>query len=536
MLMESLSGILTVLAIGFLKLSFASSQALQPQNTTAAHKSANHIFNAIHSSMRQWGSSLNHNGMSFFPAYVAAGTELYHGTGTPDQVEVMEWLAFEPEHAYNFAVKFSWEPPTNGSENNPSRSIKWLPESVFMGSLIRQDLKSGQDGLENSFYESTQRPFTQSEGESSRRMHASSRPRLEVESGWLHTYVMKHDLRLIYIDGQSAAKSLKGTLDSQDFILVSGGQYLNDRPRALRMCKIAADQWNGRIDGFIRMEHGFELILCDFQTNADLIRVERANNTLGFSTQVDELRDMVAFSFWKAITARYRGIGMSRVVLDYSRMVTAFAYGFDLFHGRNKLPRLQNVSSEIRTEIVADLSTSVMHNDYKPSPQWVDWQAVTDMIVTRYSDALQELAFSSFYNSKKLVDFEIDQLMRPFIDFNRRNTSIESQRCASHFMSFAYDSSVASTAVFTVSERICLTLFAAAKLYSLDNVRQSFKELIEYLEWTSWKECRGCQYDEICVTAIWPYGDREDHTHPSCKNKTSLGEGRGDYWQTGPRV
>lgn len=64
---------------------------------------ANHIFNAIHSSMRQWGSSLNHNGMSFFLATVPAGTPLYHGTSSEDFVKGIEWLAFEAEHASIFA-------------------------------------------------------------------------------------------------------------------------------------------------------------------------------------------------------------------------------------------------------------------------------------------------------------------------------------------------------------------------------------------------------------------------------------------------
>src|SRR3954451_7330658 len=63
----------------------------------------NHIFNAIHSSMRQWGSSLNHNGMSFFLATVPAGTRLYHGGSTRDPVIGPEWLAFEAEHALMFA-------------------------------------------------------------------------------------------------------------------------------------------------------------------------------------------------------------------------------------------------------------------------------------------------------------------------------------------------------------------------------------------------------------------------------------------------
>jgi hypothetical protein len=64
---------------------------------------ANHLFNAIHSSMRQWGSSLNHNGMPFFLATVPAGTQLYHGTSRSEPIEGMEWLAFEPEHGLLFA-------------------------------------------------------------------------------------------------------------------------------------------------------------------------------------------------------------------------------------------------------------------------------------------------------------------------------------------------------------------------------------------------------------------------------------------------
>ncbi|KAJ9620130.1 hypothetical protein H2203_007895 [Taxawa tesnikishii (nom. ined.)] len=79
----------------------------------------NHIFNAIHSSMRQWGSSLNHNGMSAFLATVPEGVQLYHGTSNSEPVEGMEWLAFEPEHALLFARPRGpppgREPPGHGS-------------------------------------------------------------------------------------------------------------------------------------------------------------------------------------------------------------------------------------------------------------------------------------------------------------------------------------------------------------------------------------------------------------------------------------
>lgn len=64
---------------------------------------ANHIFNEIVSSARQFGSSLNHNGMAFFIAKVPADLEFYHGSGSRSQINGLDWLAFEPEHALVFA-------------------------------------------------------------------------------------------------------------------------------------------------------------------------------------------------------------------------------------------------------------------------------------------------------------------------------------------------------------------------------------------------------------------------------------------------
>ncbi|MCJ1388304.1 hypothetical protein MMC18_001150 [Xylographa bjoerkii] len=502
MLFEIIS--IATFAIVLPELSIAAPDVTRPSDAKLVYKNANHIFNAVHSSMRQWGSSLNHNGMSFFPAYLPAGTELYHGTGTPDPVEVMEWLAFEPEHALNFAWQIPDEFATNDSDY--SQSTKWLLDDNLTRVLMQRTFEAGSDDFCQQFHDRMQRPFHYSGRPSTTERRPPPREPHELEPGWLHTYVMKRDLRLVYIDGQSAAKSRKGTLDSQDFVLSHGAQspWL-DRRRALYMCKIAAEEWGGRIDGFIRMEHGFELILCDFQTNADLIRAERADVTF-VTDKVDGI--MSRFWFLKAITARYHGIGMNRILLDYSNMVTAFAYDIDLFSNNTELPRLKNISKEDREKILADLSESVMHNNGQSSPKWTDWQAVADMIVARYSDALHEIAYSTFYNSKRRIEVETNLLTRPFIDSDRRNETLEIQRCASHFMPLNYTSSIASVAVSSISDRICSTLSAAAGLQSLDDTRRSFGELVEYLAWTSWKECRGCQYDELCMTAICMYNSR----------------------------
>ena len=502
------------------ELSFAS--PLIESNTLPVYKNANRVFNCLHSSMRQWGSSLNHNGMSFFPAYIPAGTELYHGTGTRRAVQVMEWLAFEPEHASNFAWIFPDSPPSAyDPEDQQAMSIKWLLDTNLTRMLMHKVLESEQDDFNSPQHLSH---------DSGRQPILKIQPPLEEpidrRSGWLHTYVMKHDLRVVYLDGQSAAKTRIGTLDLQDFILDRDSPLRDpqrDRPRALRMCRIASE-W--KIDGFVRMEHGFELILCDFKTNADLILVERVNTT--FDTFDNST--VFFYSFMKAITSRYHSIGMNRVLLDYSRMVTAFTYDVELFYNQSELPRLNNISDEDAATILADLSKSVMHSNKQPVSQWTNWQAVADMIIARYSDALHELAYSPFYNSKKRIDQQINMLMRPFIDYDHRSTPLEIQRCASHFIPRNSTFSTASAAITHVSEKICLTFFNAAELPSLEDAKRSFQSLVSYLAWTTWKDCRGCQYNEVCVTAIWPFGNTVDHTHPSCRNGTQL-RGRWDYWR-----
>ena len=512
-----------------LRVSHTSAQLTSPDASSPVITNANHIFNAIHSSMRQWGSSLNHNGMSFFPAHIPAGTELYHGTGTPDPVEVTEWLAFEPEHALQFAWDITL---VNDTERQTTASPKWMHGSDLPGIVLMQQMSKvgeGEEDIDQPAHNSLQCPLASSSERPSAQEKPREQPILRIEPGWLHTYVTKHDLRLLYIDGQSAAKSLKGTLDSQDYVLgAAQPNFFLDRNRALHMCKLAAEAWHGHIDGFIRMEHGFELILCDFTAHVNLLRVEKSSRN---RTDLMENAAMERFYFWKAITARYHGIGMSRVRLDYARMVTAFAYDIDLFYDGPDLPRLKNIPKEDRSKIFTDLSKAILLDVHDESySQSIDWQAVADMIIARYSDVLQELAYSLSFNLEKLIKHTSEILMRPFIDNDHRNNTLEYERCSSHFMPQSYTSSIASTAISSISERICSTIASAANMQSVDDIRRSFQDLVEYLRWTSWKECQGCRYDEVCFTAIWPLGNVEDHMHPSCKNGTEL---KGyDYWQS----
>ena len=276
---------------------------------------------------------------------------------------------------------------------------------------------------------------TGEEGQHSSPPRRPPRDDFEVVPGWLHTYRMKRDLRVIYIDGEAAAKSQKGTLDTQDYILAPVSDHNGEREpghspggeyrRARDMCNMAEHAWLGRIDGFIRMEHGFELILCDFEESSDLVQMSRVNDWRGVSN--DDV-GVFLFTFLRAIVARYHRIGGERVRIDYDNFVTAFASDLDLFRSSSSdLPRLDSITNEQRAKLIADLTEVVMNYDSELTPE--NWQSIADLIVARYSDALHSFAFDTF-SSKSVLDFSLTLLLRPFIDYDARNRSLELSRCA----------------------------------------------------------------------------------------------------------
>ncbi|KAH6847693.1 hypothetical protein B0I37DRAFT_405601 [Chaetomium sp. MPI-CAGE-AT-0009] len=188
----------------------------------AARHNAFDIFNAIHSAMRQWGSSLNHNGMSLFTVTIPPGVLLHHGSPNPTPPAGPEWLAFEIEHAELFAhASLPNRPPPPPPFSNP------LPQ------------------LDD------QHPLTQPP--------PPHHPNTNTTHGYLQTYLTTHPLPLLYIDGTSAGNTDMGTLDTQDLLLRlnrSSGLW-DERGRARALCDLVG-AWG--LHGVVRMEAGFEVI------------------------------------------------------------------------------------------------------------------------------------------------------------------------------------------------------------------------------------------------------------------------------------
>ncbi|RYP82231.1 hypothetical protein DL769_001725 [Monosporascus sp. CRB-8-3] len=516
-----------------------AAEPIVPSHETARQNSF-HIFNSIHSAMRQWGSSLNHNGMAMIPVTVPKGSLFYHGTHrnlTAGPPSGPEWLAFEIEHSEVFAFSFRFNDSVSGSR-------PWYP--------LTFSTSDNQAVIERSPLES---------------VDTSSEKNVR---GYLHTYQASRDLKLLYVDGSSAGSSDMGMLDTQDLILRSM-RSPSDKPpwdeddRAKELCGVVTD-WG--YDGIIRMEAGFELVYCNFTSGLDLLSLLRRP----FSDQPEGLanpaRDL--FQFARAITHRYDGFDSSRVKLDFSRMVSAYFYPINITNpdpDARELPRLLSTTLAERDAI---RSRVIEVNTRGTSPK-VGWQTVVDAIVSRYGERLA-LMRSPSVGPEQLVS-EIYKVTDTHYEFpetpgdvNIREDSARDararERCIDHYLqpvklyaeSFTEEDTLIQTAIVAVMTRICETLFEARTLIqdahldishhteTTEEYKDGLEEAVERtqkliagladdLQWTDGKKCRGCAVDEICFVAMWPLGHPADHYHPGCRREAAFERPFEDnYW------
>ncbi|GMG13939.1 unnamed protein product [Aspergillus oryzae] len=457
---------------------------------SAAMHNANHIFNAIHASMRLWGSSLHHNGMSFFLAAVPEGIQLYHGNARSDPIEKIGWMAFEPDHAMVFA--------------RPSRR----PSPSMPSDQHLQHTMAAEDSPAD-------------------------------DSGFLHTFLTAKELRLVYIDGTSAGKSRIGTLDSQDRILFNdtlhGGVGMEDQ-RAKAVCRIAQTEWEGRVDGVIRMAAGFEIILCDPEVNLVPVQVTQVRhpgfkggpNKGGKGKPKGKPGELL-----RAVTSRFHGIGGERVRVHYDHFVTAYSYDLDLFTGDSKLPRLAHLSSEELQPIRDNLTQLVLTHD--ANYRSVNWQAVADLIVEKYGRFLHGLLSRKHHHGdsdlRESIVAQIDRLMAPFIDVRSGDEEQAIKLCSTQFVPLPTGNSpLAQRALYAVNHRICSALIAVRNETEPRTMVSTIRELMDYLDWTVWKECRGYRDDEFCAIPIWPQGSQRDYHHPRPQKYDEAYQGENDYW------
>lgn len=499
-------------------------------NHETSERNGIHIFNAIHSAGRQWGSAIYHNGLSFFPAVMPKGTLLYHGAQTQDFPQGAEWMAFEVEHAEAFAF------------------------SAKKGA-IPQDRRGTQSHPK-------QKPITP--------VTEEPEDKDAYLRGYLHTYRANRNLNLLYVDGMSAGKSTMGTLDTQDLVLrenlTSGiwGPFMDELARATSLCDMLTD-WG--YDGIMRMEIGFEVIYCNFTNGVDRVMMTRSaiHEDKSFES------NMHPFQWARAVSERYDGIGGDRIRLDFSSMVSAYFFPVNISNtdpDRLDLHRLAGASLDDWKDIKNHLRNVVT----SPRAFTVNWQAVVDMIVARYARRLAFLAASD--QELEVYSTELEIATQTYIDApplpgditlqerpSDNQTANALQACTQHYLLSTYldqkfwslEDQLIHTAILKVLSDICETLFAARKildgtddlrdhakstlnndsmkLHRLPTARKLIIDLKQRLAWTVWRKPQICAVDELLLTVMWPIGNSDDYWNPGCRTIEQLKFQRRGYWK-----
>ncbi|KAK7520557.1 hypothetical protein IWZ03DRAFT_438097 [Phyllosticta citriasiana] len=404
--------------------------------TTPIHQpdglhNANHIFNAIHSSLRQWGSSLQHNGMSFFLASVPEGTQFYHGRRSNETVPGLD-------------------------DRHPD--VGHLEKALVVD--LREHLPC----------------------------------------------ISKADLGNMAASRRMMTITVNGTPPMPQTDNPPWESQIPKRQRARRRRRRRRRKRVTQVEGRVPDERG-----------------PRG----GFGD----------ITYYRAVAARFDGIGGNRVQLNYDDFVTAYTYGLDLFHGE-QLPRLVNASNSILQTMRADVTVLVLSHAppavHKKLPAPTNWQNIADMVVERYSTRFPDL-LSSRIDSLEKLQAEVKAIHRPYIDFGLRNSTAEVERCATPNLSREVleapeAAPLAAHAIRGVTTAICSSLLHASQAKTLEYARAGIRNLTEYLQWTTWKRCSGCNVNEVCFIPIWPIGRTQDYENPQCQS--SLPNSRGDsYWR-----
>lgn len=471
----------------------------EPEKRIAViERDAPFIFNSLLHLLRQWGTTQIPNGFSFTPGIIPAHTPLYHGRKDEKEPLSPEWLAFDSQMSIGIML------------------TEW--------------------------------------GET-----------------FLRTYISTRPLSVLYIDGMSAALTPTGTLDSQHILLY--GEARDDSQSVWDEYGRGADlcAWGQPlgVEGFVRTNAGFELLWCDFDTGLQFSQNLNVSDwwtamsgqplkqapwgknprppTRGPSDPPncpyeercppDRSRgapfwSYTAWEWLRAATEVYGGAGEERVILDTSRMITAYGepdlpdLGRDM--AKHRMARMSNNSMlRYQNDVMRAANSSIAGSG-------IDWRRIAGRIATTYGRRLPEIRLhlgNQTESALKKARIVAISLVMPFINFHGPSNQSVAQ-CTRGFTSsidpqnLAWSEFKLLTAIETIHARICTTVFGFYEAFrELQPVsseqstedsgidwkgragewQRKFIELEQFLDWKMWNACKEvCKPDEVCYQPIWP--------------------------------
>ncbi|KAG7448568.1 uncharacterized protein BT62DRAFT_929654 [Guyanagaster necrorhizus] len=287
--------------------------------------------------------------------------------------------------------------------------------------------------------------------------HANAFCRGSQETGcWQVTLVSTRPLNVLYFDGSSAAKMKGGPMDTQDIVawrkLIPEWMF-NEGRRLADLCV-----WGQKfgVDGFVRMEMDFEIMLCDFTVGVDVVSflnlVSNGRGPRGGgggspggpggpppggppgkdsmegpspadpSASTDAFSEVIHSGSW-----HNRYPGETRIQLDLARMISFYDTSLVpslvpyRFNQERWFHRLEGVSDDDISAVMDRLEQAMQTAHGGESG--VDWTTLVHVIVDRYGDRLEMVQYllnstgspdSDGLRAAKRVQTQLKVMVQPY--------------------------------------------------------------------------------------------------------------------------
>ncbi|KAJ3526210.1 hypothetical protein NMY22_g10259 [Coprinellus aureogranulatus] len=376
----------------------------------------------------------------------------------------------------------------------------------------------------------------------------------DVEKGcWQLTLAVTRPLKVLHFDGSSAAK-MQGSMDAQDIIAwgqVEPKRIFDEASRIKDLCA-----WGKKydIDGFLRMEMNFEIMLCDFTKNVEVVSFlnlipprlmdgpplpkmpgPTPPDAPPHPGNKSEPRLLGIYRVIESGHTHNHFPGETRAQLELSRLVSF--YDIDTF------PSLIESRSN-QERFFHRIGRSLIFPEVPRSG--VDWTSLIRVIKHRYADRLEVLQYMLNKTKKpeetiQDVHAYVQTMLAPYILNSAKpedsSASIEwaapvFEHCASTHTKTAHTTlrskltpseHLILRAVDGVLHEVCRVLVGVwadgvvkVKRGSKNHIDNPIKVvsdwssringLVEWLDWNEWVKCKpSCEFEETCYLPTWPF-------------------------------
>ncbi|KAG2145278.1 uncharacterized protein EDB93DRAFT_1087255 [Suillus bovinus] len=394
------------------------------------------------------------------------------------------------------------------------------------------------------------------------------------KDGWHLTLAATRPLKVLYFDGNSAAKLSEGTMDTQDILAwgeVQPERCWDERPRIKDLCRWGKELG---IDGFARMEMDFEVMLCDFTAGVEIVSFVHVRNSLQDESPIPPTPPSDAVSWVRRFEVIHSGSwhnrypGDSRIVLDLTGLISLYDIALvpSLIPVRAGLERWDHRVLGISPEDILQVKRKLTEIISRAEPgSGIDWKTLTHVIVDRYADRLELMQYLLNFTSSdsqevpqrtKLTQVQLRVMLTPYlldstIVPSAGASGVDALQWASpifRLCATTHTSVIINQIPFmTPSERLLLKaveettrevcrvttkMWAVGVMSGLDTLfpvelngepdvaqimndwRQDIEKLVSWLDWSIWIKCRpACGPEEICYLPTWP-GSAPGPRHP----------------------